>query len=732
MKKVININFQGRVIPIEESAYDVLKQYVESLRRYFANEEGRDEIINDIEGRIAELFGETIKKGSTCITDVDVDTIIASMGRPEDFDGEEANVKQQLGGEQYQQTYTNSTTSDAPPRGRLYRDENDKILGGVCSGVAAYLRIDPTMVRLLFALFTFVGGGGFLLYIIMWIILPKKRIDNTFTNSKRLYRNPEEKVVAGVASGIARYFNIAVWIPRVIFALPIISAIIASIFRHAFWWDNDIFPNILFGSFTGTLSIIYIVLWAVIPEAKSASEKLEMRGEKVDLNSIKNTIQEDLEGFRGRAEKFGKQVEEKAKVWSEDFSRNASEVGKNFGNETGGAVRRNGNRFLSVIGIMFKAFFLFIAGMIAFALLMALLGVFVGGVAIFPLKNFFLNGFWPNALAWITIVCFLLVPLIGLVTWIIKRIMGIKSKNNYLGYTFGGLWTIGIISLVFLAATISRDFRTKSGVEENASIVQPAKDKMYVTVAKNRVAYYGSDWFGINWDDEDAPFYGLSEDSILMRTIRINITKSADSSFHIHLIKFSHGNDPAIAKNFASHINFPVQQNDSIITLPDGFAVTKTDKFRNQQVLIIIEVPEGKKIEMDESLKKYHWFNVNVNRRRGLNVDWNSNWENTYGWDDNIEYTMTAKGLKSTKKRSQQNSDEEVSEEEKKEELNKIEQEQKELDEKKKRLLKDIDSTKYKYEPVKPKKTPEPQAKNTIKVQATASPTNFMMMRFCI
>lgn len=78
MKKVININFQGRVVPIEESAYDILKKYVESLRNFFANEEGRDEIINDIEGRIAELFSETLKKGSTCITDDDVNTIIAS------------------------------------------------------------------------------------------------------------------------------------------------------------------------------------------------------------------------------------------------------------------------------------------------------------------------------------------------------------------------------------------------------------------------------------------------------------------------------------------------------------------------------------------------------------------------------------------------------------------------------------------------------------------------------
>jgi hypothetical protein len=103
MKKVININFQGRVIPIEESAYDMLKQYVDSLRKFFANEEGRDEIINDIEGRIAELFVESLKKGSTCITDDDVNAIIVSMGRPEDFEGEENRVQSQLGADQHEQ-----------------------------------------------------------------------------------------------------------------------------------------------------------------------------------------------------------------------------------------------------------------------------------------------------------------------------------------------------------------------------------------------------------------------------------------------------------------------------------------------------------------------------------------------------------------------------------------------------------------------------------------------------
>ncbi|HLL41511.1 MAG TPA: PspC domain-containing protein, partial [Segetibacter sp.] len=149
MKKVININFQGRVIPIEETAYDIMKRYVESLRLFFANEEGRDEIINDIEGRIAELFGESLKKGSTCITDADVNTIIDSMGRPEDFEDDEAKVHSQLEGDSAQQqsyTYEQRTNEGR----RLYRDENHKVIAGVCSGIANYFNIDPVVIRILF------------------------------------------------------------------------------------------------------------------------------------------------------------------------------------------------------------------------------------------------------------------------------------------------------------------------------------------------------------------------------------------------------------------------------------------------------------------------------------------------------------------------------------------------------------------------------------------------------
>src|ERR1044071_6490245 len=204
MKKIININLSGRVIPIEDSAYEKLQVYIESLRRYFANEEGRDEIINDIESRIAELMSEKIRKGSAAITDEDVNEIIASMGRPEDFDAEAAETASATSTQNTQQEYSSAQTKRR--RRRLYRDSSDKFIGGVCSGIANYLNTDPAIVRILFAIITFGGFGlGFLVYILLWMFLPVSDMEGYA--GKRLYRNPEDRVIGGVAGGLAAYFN---------------------------------------------------------------------------------------------------------------------------------------------------------------------------------------------------------------------------------------------------------------------------------------------------------------------------------------------------------------------------------------------------------------------------------------------------------------------------------------------------------------------------------------------
>ena len=96
MKKIININLASRLIPIEDSAYEILRQYLDSLKKYFAREEGADEIVSDIEGRIAEIFQDKIKKGAHCITDDDVVAVKAVMGTPDQFEeSDDTNTKQQ-------------------------------------------------------------------------------------------------------------------------------------------------------------------------------------------------------------------------------------------------------------------------------------------------------------------------------------------------------------------------------------------------------------------------------------------------------------------------------------------------------------------------------------------------------------------------------------------------------------------------------------------------------------
>jgi len=323
MKKVININFQGRVIPIEETAYEELQRYVESLRKYFANEEGRDEIINDIEGRIGELFSERLKKGSTVITDEDVNGVISSIGRPEDFyrAEESTGTRASTSSSTTSQTHTYSYATGG--RGRFYRNADDKIIAGVCSGLANYVGIDPVWARILFVIFI---GALWWVYIILWIVVPSQSFQANIT--KRLFRSEDDRVIGGVCGGLAAYLNIQSWIPRLIFALPLIIGLVSSpfgIWFHdwGFWWA----PKMITGSLGFTLFITYVILWIAVPVAVTSSEKLEMRGERVDINSIRNTVKEDMESIKSKVQNWSNEVKETA----QNFGERAKAMGQTAG-----------------------------------------------------------------------------------------------------------------------------------------------------------------------------------------------------------------------------------------------------------------------------------------------------------------------------------------------------------------------------------------------------------------
>ena len=615
MKQVININFQGRVVPIEVSAFDILKQYTESLNRHFANEEGKDEIINDIESRIGELFQERLTNGATCITDDDVNAVIKSMGRPEEFEGVEENAG------------TNPTTDPAAasqeytsaPSGhkRLYRDENNKILGGVCSGIANYFCIDSLIVRIIFV----VSGIGFLAYILLWAFVPSSSEKVIGGVRKRLYRDSDDKIIAGVCSGLGNYFGINPWIPRVLFALPFLS----FVFRWNHWGAFSFPEFVKFGFSPGAL-IIYIILWLVLPEAFTTAEKLEMKGTKVDIDSIKNSVVTEMKGVQQKAQKFGKEA---ASV--------VSDKTKAFTAEAGNVARRGSRSLGDVIVFLLKIFAYVVIGFVALGLVLGLFGLGIVSIGLFPLKDFIITDGWENAFAWGTLLFFIAVPIIGIITFIIRRLAKAKANRKIIRLSFGSLWFIGWVSVIMLISLLSKDFyyTNKTIAEQEIILSNPGVKKLEISANSPLEKYARSRWLRFE------PFSGLQDDTAYIKNIDVRIMKSTNDSFRVTVIKLASGSSRAQAERLANMIQFDGVQKDTVLQVTNGIAINKADKFRNQHVILTIYVPVGKRIKIDRSVS---WFN-NIHFGFDDRGDWDYDVDDeAHGWSSNVEYEMKADG----------------------------------------------------------------------------------------
>ncbi|MBS1774507.1 MAG: PspC domain-containing protein [Bacteroidetes bacterium] len=173
MQRIIQINIVGRVIPIEEDAYQVLKKYIDSLERQFAGEQGNDEILQGIENRIAELFTARLNGGAPAIDKADVQKVMDTLGAASDLhEAKENNTSNTNFSHSRQSSYVPPVMPNEANTRRLYRNTNDKMIGGVCSGIAMYFDIDPVIVRLTFAVLFLTAGIGLLAYILAWIIIP--------------------------------------------------------------------------------------------------------------------------------------------------------------------------------------------------------------------------------------------------------------------------------------------------------------------------------------------------------------------------------------------------------------------------------------------------------------------------------------------------------------------------------------------------------------------------------
>ncbi len=435
----INFKYYQHYLQFEEAALTQFQAYEKRLKEYFLNQDDGLEIFEDIKLRICEILHAKTKRADACITQQDIQDIISSIGEVEQLEKVEILDDKDYG----------AKNSDDKGRKKLFRSENEKIIAGVCGGLGNYFSIDPLAFRLLFVIISVISRGlGLLTYIILWAVLTSKELPVNL--SKRLYRNSNNKVIAGVCGGLASFFNIEAWIVRVLFLSPIIlNAALSGFF--------DFGITIFNGSALGVVIITYIVLWLTTKETETAAEELMARGEDVNISSI---TEEKKRAYSGRSGNSGL------------------------------------NNLLRVIAFI-------VIGLLIIPIVGLLFSLVFGSIFMLPLTSAILHTPLMKWLGVLSVLFFLILPLVAIIVWGIRRIAGIKCPNKRLRTSFGALWGLGFTSATILSLLLISELRSSATISEKIHLPITG-DTLYVD-ALNEELKNGQVTFS------DAPFAGFYE-----------------------------------------------------------------------------------------------------------------------------------------------------------------------------------------------------------------------------
>lgn len=189
MKKTLTVNLGGTVFSIDEDAYELLGLYLERIEGYFAGNPDKLEIMNDIEVRIAELLSRDGHSLTRSVTVNEVEEVIKIMGEPEEFSGAT-------------ESETEPSVEYGRTRRRIYRDVDRRVLGGVCSGISAYLSIDVVWVRIIFVILALVAFSGVLVYLLLWIVIPP-----ALTTAQKLEMRGEPVTINNIGRAVREEFE---------------------------------------------------------------------------------------------------------------------------------------------------------------------------------------------------------------------------------------------------------------------------------------------------------------------------------------------------------------------------------------------------------------------------------------------------------------------------------------------------------------------------------------------
>ncbi|WP_431122025.1 PspC domain-containing protein [Flagellimonas flava] len=489
MNKTVNINLANTLFHIDDEAYNKLRRYLESIKRSFSGTAGSDEIIADIEARVAELFLEKMENERQVITQKEVDEVINIMGQPEDY-----MVDEDIFEDEPRKSHTQSTRRTK----KLYRDIDQKYIGGVCSGLEHYLGIDALWVRLLFILLTIFSGFGL---------------------------------------------------------------------------------------------VAYILLWILVPEAATTSQKLDMSGEPINISNIERKVKE---GFDDVADK----------VKNVDYEK------------VGNKVKSSSKTFFDTIGdiimFLFKIFGKFIGILLIIIGASSLVGLFIAMFTVgmsnavhIPGVDFYEIVNTTGAPVWLmSILIFFAIgiPFFFLLYLGLKILVNnLKSIGNVAKFSLLGLWLISIGTIFALGVRQAAEFANVGSVNiKDQMYVENPEDTLVIKMRDSELEFNMDDvHFGrmrFTYDENDKRIL-ISDD------VNFKIQKSKDDQVSINIRKDSHGSSTPAARERARQINYGYEVQENEIILDDYLTTATSNKARNQEVTSTIFIPEGKIIQFNESTR---------------------------------------------------------------------------------------------------------------------------------
>ena len=568
MKKNISINLQGLIFHIEEDGFDALSRYLAEVKAHFASYRGHQDIVTDIEGRIAELFAARLSPMQQVISLDDVNAMTAKMGRVSDFapdadEDDEVITDEAYAGSTFgpesalgpKKTFTNSGEPTAPVETkRLYRDMANRKIAGVAAGIAQYFAINPLWVRLGFVVFALLsstvwrvfdnfdmdrhfnlrlGNWTVIAYVALWIVLPKRYdapapAEALLTSGplagRRLFRDTGTGKVAGVSAGLAAYFNVDVTLVRVIFL-----------------------AGLLAGGFT---FLLYIILWIVLPEAKTVSDKLRMRGDAMTLESFDSSARNNAfdDGPTTTNRPVGAFVEDAAR---------GLRPAVNF---IGSAIR-------VVAGILLT--------MTGFILLLGLAIALGASIGLFPnAENMIFTHVLLNGVpGWDLLAGFLAmgIPALALLLSGLNLLFRRSLMPRTVALSLLGIWLLSIVGVTVAAVRQNRNFQYDAEVEQLEKFSKLATP----------VLMFDSRRVDRDWDQHV--------------DVRLAALDSGKAVEVLRTLSAKGPNEAEARRTALTTIDYTVRPSgDSSLVFDDHFSFLPNSVFRKQELTITIRLPRDR------------------------------------------------------------------------------------------------------------------------------------------